>query len=279
MGAAAGAAGDERESMIMDRLAALRSAVKELLEGGQVEGVLALRASGPATAPHLFRPGDDLEDLELWPKYPVPKVMDLLLQEAPDGVRLGMVVRGCEERGLIEMAKRNQVDPARIDMIYLACSAEERDECRCAWPYPSRIDVGDKVEGIADQLVAEHEKLSPAERTEFWREQFSRCIKCYACRTACPQCFCETCVLEEDLWVESGVLAPPFPSYHLIRAYHTVSKCVGCMECEQACPADIPLTILYTLLRRDAEKMFKYVPGRSVDELPPLVVETLWQEG
>jgi ferredoxin len=76
-------------------------------------------------------------------------------------------------------------------MIYLACTAEERDECRCAWPYPSRIDVGEKVEGIADALVAEHEELSLAERTEFWQKQFRRCLKCYACRTVCPQCFCE----------------------------------------------------------------------------------------
>jgi hypothetical protein len=35
--------------------------------------------------------------------------------------------------------------------------------------------------------------------------------------------------------------------------------------------------VLYTLLRRDAEAMFEYVPGRSVDDLPPLVVETMWQ--
>ncbi len=273
----------------MDRLQALRQAVEDLLASGDVDGVLALRAEGPASTPHLFRPGDDLADLVLWPKYNLPKTMDMLLDasapqagERGGGAKLGMVTRGCEERGLIEMAKRNQVDLERITMIGLACSAEERDECRCAWPYPGpldtgRIDVGEKVEGIADQLVAEHEKLSMEERTAFWQEQFARCIKCYACRTACPQCFCEVCVLEQDLWVETGTLAPPFPSYHLIRAYHTVSKCVGCMECERACPADIPLTVLYTLLRRDAEELFEYVPGRSVDDPPPLVVETMWQ--
>ena len=61
--------------------------------------------------------------------------MDMLLEADPE-VRLGMVTRGCEERGLIEMAKRNQVDLERITMIGLACTAEERDECRCAWPYP-----------------------------------------------------------------------------------------------------------------------------------------------
>lgn len=260
----------------MERLDALRDAVKALLDSGQVDGVLALRANGPASTPHLYRPGDTLDDLVLWPKYNIPRTLDMLLAADPN-VRLGMATRGCEERGLIEMAKRNQVDLDRVTMITLACTAEERDECRCAWPYPSRIDVGEKVEGIADELVAEHEKLSLAERTQFWKEQFARCIKCYACRTACPQCFCEVCVLEDDLWVETGVLAPPFPSYHLIRAYHTISKCVGCMECEQACPADIPLTVLYTLMRRDAEEMFEYVPGRSVDEPPPLVVETMWQ--
>jgi ferredoxin len=260
-----------------DRLELLRDAVKKLLAEGQVEGVLALRADGPASTPHLFRQGDDLDDLVLWPKYALPRTLDMLLDSDPDA-RLAMVTRGCEERGIVEMAKRNQVDLDRLEMIMLACTEEERDQCRCAWPYPTRIDVGEKVEGIADQLVAEHEKLSDAERTEFWKQQFARCIKCYACRTVCPQCFCEVCVLEQDLWVESGVLAPPFPSYHLIRAYHTVSKCVGCMECERACPADIPLTVLYTLLRRDAEEMFEYVPGRSVDEPPPLVVETMWQE-
>ncbi len=259
----------------MDRLELVRDAVRKLLEEGSVAGVLALRASGASAAPHLFRPGDDLNALVVWPKYALPRTLDMLLEAHPEA-RLGMVTRGCEERGLIEMAKHNQVDLERVEMIMLACTAEERDECRCAWPYPSRIDVGEKLNGSADPLVAEHEALSLQERTQFWKEQFARCLKCYACRTVCPQCFCESCILEDALWVETGTLAPPFPSYHLIRAYHTVAKCVGCTECERACPADIPLTVLYTLLRRDAEAMFGYVPGRSVDDPPPLVVETLW---
>lgn len=255
----------------------LREAVKTLLDSGQVEGVLALReVRSPTTAPHVFHPGDTLEDLALWPKYFAPKTADMLLQAWP-GARLGMVVRGCEERGLIELAKHNQVELSRLTLIGLACSTEERDACRCAWPYPQRIDVGEKVEGIADELVAQHERMTMEERSQFWQAQFARCIKCYACRTVCPQCFCEVCILEDKKWVETGVMAPPFPSYHLIRAYHTVAKCVGCMECEAACPADIPLPVLYALLRRDAEAMFGYVPGRNVEDQPPLVVETLWR--
>jgi formate hydrogenlyase subunit 6/NADH:ubiquinone oxidoreductase subunit I len=65
---------------------------------------------------------------------------------------------------------------------------------------------------------------------------------------------------------------PPFPIFHLIRAMHTVGRCVGCNECERSCPAQIPLTILYSLLRRDVEEMFGYEAGRSVDDKPPLVI-------
>jgi formate dehydrogenase subunit beta len=262
----------------MERLDLLRDAVRSLSDSGQVDGVLALRAAWPESTPHLFRPGDDVSNLVLWPKYQLPKILDLLLAANPEA-RLGMVTRGCEERGLIELAKHNQVDLSRLELIGLACTAEERDACRCGWPYPSRIDVGEMVEGIADGLVAKQEALSPEERTAFWQQQYARCIKCYACRTVCPQCFCEVCILEDPLWVETGVLAPPFPSYHLIRAYHTVAKCVGCMECEAACPADIPLPVLYAQLRRDVEEQSGYVAGRSVEDQPPLVVETLWREG
>ena len=49
----------------MDRLDSLRNAVQNLLSSGEVDGVLALRAEGPASTPHLFLPGDDLGDLVL----------------------------------------------------------------------------------------------------------------------------------------------------------------------------------------------------------------------
>src|SRR5512136_1063773 len=88
----------------MDRLTLTQEAVKRLLESGEVGGVLALRASGPSSVLHLYRPGDDLADLVLWPKYNAPKIMELLQRASPDA-QLGMVVRGCEERGLIELAK------------------------------------------------------------------------------------------------------------------------------------------------------------------------------
>jgi hypothetical protein len=68
----------------MDRIDLLRDAVRNLLDSGQVDGVLALRADGPASTPHLYCPGDDLGNLVLWPKYNIPKTMDMLLGTDPD---------------------------------------------------------------------------------------------------------------------------------------------------------------------------------------------------
>ena len=124
--------------------------------------------------------------------------------------------------------------------------------------------------GSPNPIVAEYEKMPLQERREFWQEQFLKCIKCYGCRNICPECFCESCALEDPLWVERGELAPPFPMFHLIRAMHMSSRCVACRQCELTCPAHIPLTVLYDLIRQDMETLLGYVPGVDIDAAPPI---------
>jgi len=245
----------------------VRHQVKEAL--AELDGVLALRADHGGAAPHLFLPGDDLADLVVTPRYPMALTLDMLLDAWPEA-RLGVVARGCDERAVIELAKRQQVDLERVRIIGIPCTAEEAAECRCDQPYPQNLVVGERVEGVEDDRLPRFEAMPIAERREFWQHQFAKCLKCYGCRNICPECFCEACALEEDIWVERGVLAPPFPSYHLIRAMHMAGRCVACRQCELTCPADIPLTVIYSFVHRDVADRFGYIPGQSVDDKPPL---------
>jgi len=257
-----------------DRMDALRAHVTEKLP--ELDGVVGLRRTVEGTAPFLFRPGDDLSELVLSPRYPLASVVSLLQKRYPQA-RFGVVARACDLRALVEMAKRQQVDPDRLYILGVACTAEEAEECHCDAPFPKTegwpqaVALGSPAPaGSPNPIIARYEQMDLAERWAFWREQFAKCIKCYGCRNICPECFCEACALEDPLWVEPGVLAPPFPSFHLIRAMHMAARCVGCRQCELACPAHIPLTVLYDLLRRDVAQMLGYEPGADLFASPPL---------
>jgi len=235
-----------------------------------LDGVIGLRRTVEGVAPYLFREGDDLSQLVLNPRYALAPIVSLRYPEA----RFGIVARGCDACALVEMAKREQVDPDRLYLLGVTCTAEEAKECHCADPAPDpapwpQVEViGTPVEGAPPN--AEYEKMSLEERRAFWRRQFLKCIKCYGCRNICPECFCEACALEDPLWVERGVLAPPFPTFHLIRAMHMTARCVACRQCELACPSHIPLTVLYDLIRRDVGDLLGYVPGADIEAAPPL---------
>jgi formate dehydrogenase subunit beta len=257
-----------------DIVAEVRAHVAEKLP--ELDGVVALRRTSEGTAPYLFHAGDDLSQLVLDPRYPLAPVVSLLHKRYPQA-RIGVVARGCDVRALVEMAKRQQVDPDRLFLLGVACTAEEAQGCACAEPaprlegWPQGTLVGTPVAGAPpNPLVAEYEQKSLEERRAFWQEQFRKCIKCYGCRNICPECFCESCALEDPLWVEPGLLTPSFPMFHLIRAMHMASRCVACRECERTCPAHIPLTVLYDLMRRDIEALVGYVPGADLSAPPPL---------
>lgn len=282
----------------------VRDIASKLLHDSQVLGVLGLRAEHRHVGPHVFTTADDLATLVLEPPYGMALICMAILDgsfvvdaSAPekriemrttnasrDLPRLGVVVRGCDERALIEMAKLGQVDLNRLVLIGLACSEAQARECMCARPYPRRIDVGEKVAGVAPAEDARVRGLLERDvegRMAFWQQEFDRCIKCYGCRNVCPVCICDACVLEpplaspppaggiEGVWVERGKIPPELP-FHLIRAYHIADKCILCGACEAACPVDIPLTTLYALLQERLKGLFGYEPGLDVTQKSPL---------
>ncbi|MCD6310778.1 MAG: 4Fe-4S dicluster domain-containing protein [Candidatus Eremiobacteraeota bacterium] len=121
--------------------------------------------------------------------------------------------------------------------------------------------------------IDEIEKMSPVEKRKFWLDMFSRCIRCNACRQVCPLCYCNECIMDENMprWVTGEVSPVENLFSQLVRIYHSAGRCTSCGECERACPVGIPLSLLYNKVAKDVNELFGYNPGID-PEVPPAML-------
>jgi len=123
-------------------------------------------------------------------------------------------------------------------------------------------------------FVAAWEKLAADERwAEFW-DTIKDCIRCYACRDACPLCYCHVCFVDEAMpqWCGKTQDEADVATFHLLRAFHCAGRCTDCGACEAACPQGIKMRRLTSKIEKDIRGLYGYQPGMSLDEQPPLVV-------
>ena len=154
------------------------------------------------------------------------------------------------------------------------------DDClSCEPPDPREYDllIGEVGPLVTDgelgrSKIKELEAMTPEQRWEFWKNEFSRCIRCYACRQVCPACFCNRCFSEETepAWIS------PLPRwqdnlvFQAIRMIHVAGRCTNCGECERACPVNIPLRSLSKKMEEIVDELFHYRAGTD-KEAPPLM--------
>ena len=120
-------------------------------------------------------------------------------------------------------------------------------------------------------LVAPIEEMPVDERWAYWQKKLKSCIRCYACRQACPLCYCKRCIVEksEPQWVETSAHERGNLAWNVARAFHLTGRCVGCGECERVCPMDIPLNTLNQKMAKLVDEWFEFRSGTAPDEEAP----------
>lgn len=198
--------------------------------------------------------------------------------------RVAIVAKPCDVRALNVLIHEEQITRDRVFVVGIACPGMVdgdgvQSHCqRCKERVPVFYDalLGEPpAVAVADDAradVAELEAMTPSERLAYWTREFDRCIRCYACRQACPGCYCFECLAEQvdPPWVSiaHGVSQKAF--FHVMRAYHLAGRCVECHACDQACPMHIPLSLLNRKIAKDVEALFGYVAGGDAETPPPL---------
>jgi ferredoxin len=132
------------------------------------------------------------------------------------------------------------------------------------------VDEQQDIDRYAD--VREIEALSAEKKWDYFENLLSLCIRCYACRNACPLCYCPTCFVDESQpqWVGKSQDPADVRTFHFLRAFHCAGRCTDCGACERACPVGINMRVFTKKLEKDCLELFEWEAGMSLDERPPL---------
>jgi len=209
-----------------------------------------------------------------------------------------LVIFGIPCRGVVDMAKiKARMDISQIKSVAFTEKAivivtpkgrreiplEEVMAAKCLscqYPTPLVYDhlAGDALSpkrtaaSLYDE-VKEIEQLDPKERLAHWERELDRCIRCYACRNACPLCVCQDhCAAESrnPHWFSQRTGVNEKVMWQIMHALHLAGRCTDCGECERACPMDIPIQRIRRKLNKEIKELFDYEAGVNQEDTPPL---------
>ena len=263
----------------------LRDKVREAFEQEKIDVLLGWRADPEtgAVKPHVFKRGDDLDQL-VFDDRCVHNLVTFLPEVAGHNRKTGVVLKGCDGRAFVTLLAEKRLKRDGLHVITVACDGvkiDGRTAAKCADCVTNVSPVADVVIGEKKTMKAAEykqleyiEKMKPEERWQFFAREFERCARCYSCRQVCPMCYCETCIAEQvgPAWIDASTKLSANTMWQLSRAYHLAGRCADCGECERACPERLPLRMLNAAMQKAVAELFEVVPGTDPDVQPPLSV-------
>ena len=264
----------------------LKKETKMLLESGEVKVVLAYGKGYDEKhpVPYVAKNVADVEGI-VFNEY-CNHNMARYLVRYPPGTKIAIAVKATDSRAVVQLIQEEKVK--RDDLVLLGIpihgmknpkTGEVIDGKTTGGMYnPILYDVllNDDVHGhkvSPYDVLDKYEAMDEDARWEFWKKELDKCIRCYACRKACPMCYCDPCFIDQSKpkWADKAPQSPGNMMYHLTRFHHLAGRCVDCGECSRACPVNIPLYLFHKKVAKECEEMFHQKAGMSIEDKPVLI--------
>lgn len=269
----------------MSAVEQVRARCRELLEKQETDIVLGYRAGrrpGTCLPAFITRPADcDRLVLDAGCHHNLAAWLPGLRHQG----RVTLIATGPTSRSVVNLLKENQFDRERLRIIGVADPAADPasavlDPVLCdefiGTPAGTPGTGEQAGEPAAAADPAAFAAKSPGERWEHLAAELGRCIRCYACRQVCPNCYCPTCFVDASRpqWVGRTVDESDTIIFHLMRAMHMAGRCVECGACARACPMGIDLMLINRKVNAIVRARFGHVAGMSLDDPLPLTTFT-----
>jgi len=175
------------------------------------------------------------------------------------------------DKVLVEDEDEKKVELKKEELLADVCAS-------CQYTVPVVYDIligkekGKTKKEDREAVLKEFEKKPLEERWKYFEEQVSKCIRCNACRQACPNCYCKECFADQTKpkWVGVTNNISDVMFYQIGRIFHQAGRCVDCGACVRACPMGVDLRVFTYKLIKDVKEFFEYEAGISLEEAPPL---------
>ena len=239
---------------------------KELLENKTVNVVIGYEAGPTGVARPAFITDPVKADSLIYDERCVQNLaVYLTKQEVKHLGKMAIVATLPVMRSIMMLISEQQIFAQEV--VVLGISADNSlldiDNMQVMQGYIEKSDLSNPVKH--KELLAELDKLSHEEKFAWWQKELSKCIKCYACRQACPMCYCTRCSVEvnQPQWIPVQSNTHGNMEWHILRAMHLAGRCISCGECGRACPVGIPCHLLTMHLVDKVHDYFKIYAGTS----------------
>ena len=275
----------------------MRAVAKELLESGEATVVIGWeKGTMPYNStPVMIRSAADVDKL-IWDEYCQQNLSTYLIDFIYTEDKVAIFAKGCDTRAYNRLIQDKRISADKCIIIGVPCSgmksAKEAAKlpegaevpmakaCKeCRYPNPVAFDrkIGQDVTPWCTERdfsdVEAIEAMEPEAKAAFCQEQYSKCIRCYACRNICPACNCTSCIFDQSAsgWQSKDINASENQFYGVTRAFHTAGRCIECGQCEMVCPSDVPIMLMNKKFIKDIDTLFgHYEAGLETEGPVPL---------
>ena len=213
--------------------------------------------------------------------------------ERDEVVVLGMPCNGMVDRRLILRAAGTEellggelvgrtfkaaTESGAVEIPVESVMAMQCRTCRYNNPIISDVEMGPAAPGkVTDREYDEvdaFEKMGDEERFAYFTAEMAKCMRCNACRNACPSCYCRICFADQAMpqWVGIGQSPADVQTFQFMRLFHMAGRCVDCGSCSMVCPMGVDLRKFLKKIEKDGWALFGNRVGVALNE--PMLLAT-----